>query len=247
VVDASGLSDSRKKILKTISQAEGGFTSVNTWDRATLTWGFVQWTGGDHTDLTAVLTIIKRVTPDVFQNRFAKYGIDIANGKLVVTTGEGTAVKGDTAAGAVQASPLLTAIMSRAGMDPEIQKAEVLAADDYEIQRPLDQRFSIKFTVAGSHPPTKAVADIRVGDVLTSEYAAGVVADQTVHGGMGSFLNPVKKALQKFVDDNGVAAADVASWAEDAEPFLLPHVIQWADRAKAMESAGCSKAAHSFS
>src|SRR5207302_1049733 len=207
----------RKKILKTISQAEGGFTSVNTWDRATVTWGFMQWTGGDHTDLTAVLTIIKKVAPDAFQNRFAKYGIDVADSKLVVTSGDGTAAKGATAAAAVQGSPLLTAITSRAGMDPEIQKAEVLAADDFEIQRPLDQRLSIKFTVKGSNPPTKAAAEVRVGDVLTSEYAAGILADQTVHGGMGSFLKPLKKALQKFVDDKGVAAAAVSSWAKDAE------------------------------
>src|ERR1700747_917963 len=123
MVEASGLSDSRKKILKTISKAEGGFTSVNTWDRATLTWGFVQWTGGDHTDLTAVLSIIKKVSPDAFQARFAKDGIDVVTGKRVVTSGSGTTEKGSAAASAVQASPLLTAIMSRAGMDPEIQKA----------------------------------------------------------------------------------------------------------------------------
>ena len=207
----------------------------------------MQWTGGDHTDLTAVLTIIKKVAPDAFQNRFAKYGIDVADSKLVVTSGDGTAAKGATAAAAVQGSPLLTAIMSRAGMDPEIQKAEVLAADDFEIQRPLDQRLSIKFTVKGSNPPTKAAAEVRVGDVLTSEYAAGILADQTVHGGMGSFLKPLKKALQKFVDDKGVAAAAVSSWAKDAELLLLPHVIQWAARATAMEKAGCSKVAHSFS
>ncbi len=247
MVETSGLSASRKKILKTISSAEGGFTSVNTWDRATLTWGFVQWTGGDHTDLTAVLSIIKRVTPDAFQARFAKYGIDVVDNKLVVTNGSGTAVKGSAAASTVQASPLLTAIISRAGMDPDIQKAEIMAADQYEIQRPIDRQLSIEFKVPKSTPPKKTKVGIRLGDVLTSEYAVGVVADQTVHGGMGSFLNPAKKALQKFADDNDVEAADVKTWAGQAETAVLPAVIQWPKRAKAMADAGCSKAAHSFS
>jgi hypothetical protein len=247
VLDASGLSDSRKKILKVISAAEGGFTTVNTWDRATLTWGFVQWTGGDHSDLTAAMAIIKRVAPDAFNQRFAKYGIDVDNGKLVVTGGDGAQKKGDAAATAVQGSPLLTAIMSRAGMDPEIQKAQVKAADEYEIQRPLDQHLSITFRPPGAATGPKTTASIRLGDVITSEYAVGVIADQTVHGGMGSFLKAVKKALQKFVDTNHVDAADVATWAGDAEPHLLAVMIQWASRAKAMEKAGASKAAHSFS
>lgn len=250
VVETSGLSASRKKILKTISHAEGGFTAVNTWDRARLTWGFVQWAGGSNSDLTAVLSIIKEVSPDAFQARFAKYGIDVVdNGvdkKLVVTNGSGTAVKGPAAASAVQSSPLLTAIMSRAGMDPEIQKAEVKAADQVEIQRPIDQPLNIKFTVPNSTLPKKTKV-IRLGDVLTSEYAVGVLVDQTVHGGMPSFLDRATAALQKFVDDNDVEAADVKTWAGQAEAAMLPTVIQWQARAKAIADAGCSKAAHSFS
>jgi predicted protein tyrosine phosphatase len=64
---------------------------------------------------------------------------------------------------------------------------------------------------------------------------------------MGSFLGKVTTAVQKFVDAKGVAAGDVSTWASDAEAKVLKAAIQWADRAKAMEKGGCSKAAGSFS
>lgn len=203
--------------------------------------------GGDQSDLTAALSVIKKVSPDAFQARFAKYGIDVVDNKLVVTNGGGTAVKGSAAASAVQSSPLLTAVISRACMDPEIQKDEVEIADQDQIQHPIDHQLSIEFKVPKSTPPKKIKVHIRLGDVLTSEYAVGVAADVTVNRGLGSVLNHAKKALQKFVDDNDVEAADVKTWAEQAEAAVLPALILWEDRAESFSAAGCSKAAHSFS
>ena len=45
----------------------------------------------------------------------------------------------------------------------------------------------------------------------------------------------------------GVTAATVSTWAADAETTLLPSIIHWPERARAMEKAGCSKSPHSFS
>ena len=56
------LGESTKKILVIISGFEGGFTALNTWDIADVTFRMAQWTtGGAGTgDLTRALSIIKR-------------------------------------------------------------------------------------------------------------------------------------------------------------------------------------------
>ena len=254
MLEKSGLSDSHKKILKTISTAEGGFTSMNTWDRAVLTWGMVQWTGGDESDLTAALTIIKEVAPDAFKKRFQKYGIDVEKNKLVIVSGEGTVWQGKEAAKAVGESPVLTAVMSRAGLDTDIQIGELKAASKLEIDNPLDKKLQIevpqkpepkvektgKVKAKGKKKKTtKTFVAVRLGDIFTSEYGVGVLADQVVHGGFpGSAL---KRALTKFLKDHGLDPKDHTKWAADAEKALIPVVAKWPDRAKALEKNGCSK------
>jgi len=254
VLEKSGLSDSHKKILKTISATEGGFTSVNTWDKAVFTWGMVQWTGGDKSDLTAALTIIKEVAPDAFKKRFQKYGIDIEGNKLVIVSGEGAISRGKEAAKAVGESPELTAVMSRAGLDPEIQIAELKAASKLEIDNPLDKKVQVeipkkpelkveetgKVTAKGKkRKVAKTFVAVRLGDIFTSEYGVGVLADQVVHGGFPG--KALKVALTKYLKEHGLDPKEHTKWAADAEKVLIPVVAKWPDRAKALEKNGCSK------
>ena len=254
MLEKSGLSESHKKILKTISTAEGGFTSINTWDKAVLTWGMVQWTGGDKSDLTAALTIIKEVAPDAFKKRFQKYGIDVENNKLVIVSGEGTISQGKEAAKAVGESPTLTAVMSRAGLDPDIQIAELKAASKLEIDNPLNKKLQIeipkepepkvektgKVTAKGKkRKAAKTFVAVRLGDIFTSEYGVGVLADQVVHGGFPG--GALKRALTKYLKEHGLDPRDHTKWAADAEKALIPVIAKWPDRAKALEKNGCSK------
>lgn len=158
-------SESIKKILKTISASEGGFTTVNTYDQAVLTWGMLQWTGGSGGDLEDALRIIKRVSPAAFAARFSKYGIDVRGDNLVVTQPQGETLVGEPAAKAVQSSPALTGVMSRAGMDPAIQVGELTAAVQTKIDAPLAATLLVE---VHGHPTR-----IRVGDIFTSEYGVG--------------------------------------------------------------------------
>jgi hypothetical protein len=239
VLETSGFSESIKKILKTISASEGGFSTVNTYDKAVLTWGMLQWTGGrrDNSDLVATLRIIKRVSPEAFAARFSKYGIDVDDDQLVVKGGDGAeAQKGDDAAKAVQNSPALTGVIARAGMDSAIQLAELQAAIDTKIDGPLNRELAVEHGGKKAH--------IRVGDVVTSEFGVGVLADATVHGGFP--VKEMKEALNVFVG-KGRDPAHVQAWAAQAEKVLLPIIIKgWTQRAAEFERNGCSREPGSF-
>src|SRR4051794_18253788 len=155
VLSKASISESQRKILRAISANESGsapFSSLNTYDRAVLTWGLVQWTGGKDSDLTAALTTIKKTAPTAFASRFQRYGIDVVSNSIVITKGDGTKVTGNAAATEIQGSVVLSAVLSRAGYDADIQAAEVVAAVDQQMVKPLDGTFDVERPAKATDP-----------------------------------------------------------------------------------------------
>ena len=237
VLAGTSLSESNKKIIRAISDNESGgapWSSVNTYDRAVLTWGLVQWTGGSHSDLTAALTTIKTVAPEAFADRFQKYGIDIVNDQLVITSADGSTVAGDDAALRIQGSPTLSAVMSRAGLDSKIQQAEVQASVDQQITGPLRATFDVK------GPPGDGKKRLSYSQVLTSELAAGLFADQIVNSGGPKTRAAVAAAVQKFVNAKKLRPADVDDWAADIQQQLIELLSPFANRVTSFRKRKCS-------
>jgi Domain of unknown function (DUF4157) len=243
----AAVSPSRKKILKMISGMEGEFSTVNTWDRAVLTWGMVQWTGGRKSDLTQALAVIKHASPEAFAARFQKYGLDIdeKTDELVITPPTGAQLRGDAAAKAIQDSPELTAVMSAAGTDAQIQHGETQAAVALEIDHPLKRIIDVDVPdtedtgtdVSGgkANKPTSHRASIRVGDIFTSEAGVAIIVNQTVHGGFPRVT--LHAALEKYVSQKGWHPHDPA-WIADAEQELIGHVgAHDSDRAAKLKKA----------
>jgi hypothetical protein len=265
VLAGTALSESNKKILRAISDNESGgapWSSVNTYDRAVLTWGLVQWTGGSKSDLTAALTTIKTVAPDSFAERFEKYGIDVVGDELVITGADGSTKKGDAAAMGILQSPTLSAVMSRAGLDSKIQQAEVAAAAQQQITGPLGAKFDVEGPPPGdadkSHdkdkkddkkPPPKKKGDkytLRYSDVLTSEFVVGLFADQVVNSGKGTTQKRVAAAVQDYITRKKVDPHDIASWVADLEKILIPLLSPFANRAVPFTKRGASKTPGSY-
>ena len=229
----TAVSSSRKKILKLIASFEGEFSTMNTWDRAVLTWGMVQWTGGRKSDLTQALAVIKRSAPDAFAAHFQKYGLDIdeKTDELVITPPTGPQIRGDAAARAIQDSPELTAVMAAAGTNTDIQHGEIQAAVELEINRPLERKITIEVpdtpaagadaTASKAKKPSSHKESIKVSDIFTSEVGAAIIANQTVHGGFPA--GTLHAALAQFAKDNGWHPDD-PTWIADAEQALITHV-----------------------
>jgi hypothetical protein len=237
VLTGTTLSESNKKILRAISDNESGgapWSSVNTYDRAVLTWGLVQWTGGKQSDLTAALTTIKTVAPDAFAARFEKYGIDVVNDELVITGADGSTKKGDDAAMGILQSPTLSAVMSRAGLDSKIQAAEVAAAAQQQITCPLAATFDVDGT------------KLRYSQVLTSEFAVGLFADQVVNSGKGGTQKRVANAVRAHVKSKKLDAKKVGDWEGDLEKTLIELLSPFKNRVTSFTTRGCSKTAGSY-
>ena len=229
----TAVSSSRKKILKLIASFEGEFSTMNTWDRAVLTWGMVQWTGGRKSDLTQALAVIKRTAPDAFAAHFQKYGLDIdaKTDELVITPPTGPQIRGDAAARAIQDSPELTAVMAAAGTNTDIQHGEIQAAVELEINRPLERKITVEVpdtpapggdaTAGKAKKPTAHKQSIKVADIFTSEVGAAIIANQTVHGGFPA--GTLHAALAQFAKENGWHPDD-PTWIANAEQALITHV-----------------------
>jgi hypothetical protein len=226
---------STRKILAIISRFEGGFTALNTWDIADVTFGMVQWTTGasGKGDLLRALTRIKQTAPDAFAARLGRYGIDIDSEGLVVTRPDGTMLHGVPAAKAVQTDSKLAAVLSAAGTDPAIQAAELKAADEIEVKAALNSRLSVSFpaTKKGAKPTT---VKIPVSALITSELGVGVLANHTVHGGFPG--EKLRTAANAYVKSHGLdATADVADWGPGAEAALVAAISTGADAKRIAE------------
>ncbi len=208
------LSASTKKILAIISEFEGQFSSLNTWDIADVTWGMVQWTtgAGGKGDLIEALKIVKADEPDAFRTRLQQYGIDVDNDGIVLTRPDGTVLHGLAAAKAVQASAQLSAVLSASGADPKIQVAQMKASYELEVRKPLAS--SVKVAC------TDGTKSVKVEDIVTSEAGVGALTNQTVHGGYpkGTVVSTFSAAAKAA----GAKKADaVGGWSADAEKRLI--------------------------
>jgi hypothetical protein len=211
------LSASTKKILGIISEFEGQFSSLNTWDIADVTWGMVQWTTGasGRGDLVEALKIVKRTEPAAFDTRLRRYGLDVDDAGLILTRPDGTVLHGLAAAKGLQASARLSAVLAAAGADPKIQVAQLKASYEIEVRRPLGRKVRVKCSDG-----TKLV---RVSDIITSEAAVGALTNQTVHGGYpaGAIVRQFSAAAKAV---NASMSDDVNAWAADAQKRVVQYL-----------------------
>lgn len=223
------ISESRRKILKQISGFEGNFDTVNTYDRAKVTWGFVQWTGGHSSDLTEALSIIKKNHPDAFAKQFQAYGFDVVGDDLVITMPGAPPIKGDAAAEAIMRNPRLAAAMAHAGRDKEIQEGEVQAATAIEIDAALTMHVKVG---SDKHSPT-----VQASQLITSEYGVGVLANTYVHSGSGKAHGIAQRAINEYLKHHPYEPAD-ADWVAGAEAAIVTELaVEDPKRAAIMSGA----------
>jgi hypothetical protein len=236
VVDRTDLSKDKKDILKKVSEHEGSFSTVNTWDRAVVTAGFVQWTTGEKGDgsLVGLMSDLKTRQPQVFRDNYQKYGIDVDGKEIKVTQGDGKILKGADAAKAIQTDPKLAAVLSAAGTDSKVQDHQVA----YAARTKIDNVRNRHVTVGGQ--------TVQLGTVINSKYAVGVMMDRAVHSGEGRVDKAVTAGLTRFLSDNkGAKLSDPAVQAK-AQKYVAEELTK-IDPNRAKDFGDLSKDAGSFS
>ncbi len=232
----SGISEDKQAILRVLSSLEGRFSTVNTWDRAVVTFGFTQWTTdamGDGT-LCKLMDAIRSAAPDAYSRCFQRYGLDLdPKRRFRVSLPDGRVLAGGPAARHVQTSVKHVAVLSAAGMDPDVQTAQIRFAEDKKIDAMLAHRLS-----AGGK-------SARLADLLTSEYSVGVMMDRAAGTGEPGTRGAAQRAFAAFVKSQPDADLTRSADREAAGARVLAAIVGL-DRGRARRYEALSHEPGSF-
>jgi hypothetical protein len=134
-----GISDLEARSLLFVSKNEGKFNAVNTWDKAGVSFGFVQFAGGSGGgSYPKMMANLKKDNATVFESKFKQFGIDVEytekDGKVGVATllavdpVKKTVLRGVEAEEYIRGMPGLMPVFLNAGYDKDVQKAQVKTA-----------------------------------------------------------------------------------------------------------------------
>lgn len=199
-----GLPSEDARVLAAVSGHEGGFDTIQTYDRAKFTWGFIQFagTGGLHN----VMTNIKAQAPNEFQEYFGIYGIDVADGKVIVHK-DGQVLSGESALNELHDNPELWGGFLRASQDPTIQTLQVKTAYDYYYQPIMNKPVSL-----GGQTYT-------LGELFKDDdYGRAMLFDRAVQRGVGGAHKLFTQAIAQSGADSPDDLQAILNAAKALEP-----------------------------
>ncbi len=197
-----GLTTAQAKALKTVSSHEGNLDSVNSYDKAIFSWGFIQFAGGAGGSLGPLMVNIKKASPKVFHLMFGKYGIDVRQagnkGIIRVMRTNGTWAEGDAGWTEIKNDKRLTAAFIRAGYHPTIIVKQIeQSAKGYAI--PALKKIKVNLNVGGQQIVVNPITTI-----MKSEAASTSLIDLTVNQWIVKTGNYYKTAIEKVAARQGL-------------------------------------------
>jgi len=176
-----GLSPAEAASLKAVANHEGRFDAVNTYDRALVSVGFIQFAGGR--GLPSYLALLKTRQPAKFRDLLQKYGVDVefavkqgrADAPQIVVwdPATGSGMRGLAAEAAIRDDKRLTAALSVSGRDRDVQLTQIEAAVRDYVRPALDGRIALS-----------ARAATRLGTILRSQKGMAVLFDRAIQEGV---------------------------------------------------------------
>ena len=171
--------------LRFVSQHEGGFDAINTWDRARFSWGFIQFAGGR--GFPKALARFKSQEPELFHRHLGQYGVDVipgANGEpkpVCVLPSRSNTVSGAAAEQAFGDNPMLVGLFIRAGRDPKVQRVQIETAFEEYVRPALTAQWS----------------GVVLSDVLRSPKGMAMLIDRKIHDGNNLRIARVVERVQR--------------------------------------------------
>jgi hypothetical protein len=232
----SGLGASKQSMLRVLSSLEGYFSSVNTWDRAVVTFGFIQWTTDEAAEgtLCKLMAEIRSQAPDAYARCFQCHGLDLQGRYFKVTREDGSSLVGPEAARHVQTSLKHVAALSAAGMDADVQAVQVRFAAETKIDAMLARKLSARGK------------SVKLGDLLTSDYAVAVMMDRATGTGENGTRGTAERAFGAYLKAH--PDADFSASAERAAAgAAVLRALEGLDRERASKYAALNRDAGSYS
>jgi hypothetical protein len=209
VLDLSGCDVSRSKVLRAVSQLEGGFDSVNTYDTGFVSVGFIQFASLKEGagSLGAMLDLYKITDSVDFNNDFHRFGIEVQqDGSLeVIDPSTGAEFFGPDANAKIIQDKRLIAVFQRAGQMSDAYCATQVKAALSQYY-PCDDQLSIT-------TPDGATICGKVGDVIRSEAGMATLFDRKVNTGNINAL--IKVSSQVAAEHHCQSLSDLAKYEKE--------------------------------
>jgi hypothetical protein len=155
--------------LAATSSLEGGFDSIQTYDRAKFSWGFIQFSGTG--GLTGLLQRLEREFPRKYEEYFQSHGVYVKENRFTIADEEGVSF-GHDALNKLHDSPKLWTLFIIAAHDADIRLAQVRHAYDNYYR-----------SVASFYVPRFSSTLEQI--FSRSGFGKAVLFDRAVHGGIG--------------------------------------------------------------
>jgi hypothetical protein len=177
------LGASAARTLAVISGFEGGFDTIQTYDRAKFGWGFIQFTttGG----LPRLLQNVRTALPAVFEECFAARGIAVEREQITIRA-NGRTLKGVAAHNRLHDDPSLWTCFLRASHLPEVQDVQVRTAYESYYAHILAQTVPL------------GTREVALGALFAgNEYGRAVACDRAVNRGVGHAIRAFRIAAKR--------------------------------------------------
>jgi murein DD-endopeptidase MepM/ murein hydrolase activator NlpD len=174
-----GLTTGLARALKVVSENEGNFDAINSYDKAIFSYGFIQFAGGAGGGLGQMLMNVKTRDPQVFRQLFGQYGIDVqpATPRPVIITASpeaGTLLNGDNACAYLKSSKQLTTAFIAAGFHPTVMLAQIQSA----VQGYVNPALGLKLTLQVG---TQTFTNVPITQIIRTEAGVATLIDLTVN------------------------------------------------------------------
>jgi peptidoglycan endopeptidase LytF len=197
---AAGLNATLTKALRLVSSHEAKFDGINSYDKAIFSFGFIQFAGGSVSagQLPNMMMLFKTKQPQMFQQLFGQYGIDVVAGSprpdVRIWTENGSQVGGDDAWMYVMRNKQLTTTFIAAGNSPICMAIQIeQAAVGYvfpALKMPLD---------------LGALGRVPASSILRSEAGNIALIDRTINMGAGGASRLFKEAIDTLAPGASLA------------------------------------------
>ena len=192
-----GLQAAQAAALQFVSSAEGNFDAINTYDRAIVSAGFIQFAGGR--GLPPYIALLKARQAAKFRDLLQKFGIDVeftvTNGaitspRLVVLDPSASQVLRATAAEtAIRDDKRLTTALILSGRDRDVQIIQIEAAARGYVLPILDANIA----------PSTRGGRARLGDFIRSEKGMAALFDRAIQEGLDGGRRRFERVVQRLV------------------------------------------------
>jgi murein DD-endopeptidase MepM/ murein hydrolase activator NlpD len=196
--------DFYSNVLAFISNNEGCFDAVNSYDKAIFSFGFIQFTATSGS-LLQVMTRLKQRDQYAFYDCFGQYGIEITNGRLTVLTPEADYYEDLYAWQFIASSMPHTAMFVASGFRRSMVRAQVEIAIENYILPALSDRNLVN--VGGALLP--------INGILRSQGGWALRIDQCVNRGLRGSLDVLGQAINEVAAESGLRSSTDLSMIDE--------------------------------